>query len=65
MGFEIKIALERRRAGLYALVYRPDVLPAAWAAVRRNDGAPGVDGVSLEQIAATRNSQTTLEAVPG
>jgi len=29
------------------------MLEAAWAAVKRNDGAPGVDGVSIEQMAAT------------
>lgn len=52
-------AKQSRQAGrfrfysLYALVCRTDVLQAAWAAVRRNDGAPGVDGVSIEQITAT------------
>src|SRR5439155_25580582 len=30
-----------------------EVLEAAWAGVRRNDGAAGVDGVSIDQICAT------------
>lgn len=35
---------------LYGLIMRRDTLEAAWEAVRRNHGAPGIDGVSIEMV---------------
>src|SRR5437763_12198609 len=52
LGQKAKQQKRFRFYSLYGLVGRADVLKAAWMAVLRNDGAPGVDGVSIEQIAA-------------
>jgi RNA-directed DNA polymerase len=53
LGQKAKQQKRFRFYSLYGLVSLPQVLQAAWNAVRRNAGAPGVDGVSIEEIAAS------------
>lgn len=57
LGQKAKQQKRFRFYSLYGLVCRRDVLVAACAAVRRNDGAPGVDGVSIEQVMGTAESE--------
>ena len=45
-----KTEQEYRFYALFGQLLRPDVLAAAWAQVASNDGAPGVDGVSVNDV---------------
>lgn len=43
---------------LYDRICRPDVLRAAWERVAANGGAPGVDGVSIEQVRQSEHGES-------
>lgn len=60
LGRKAKEQKRYRFYSLYALVSRPDTLQAAWAAVRRNGGAAGVDGRSIEQIEASPEGEAAF-----
>lgn len=47
---------------LYGLIARLDVLEAAWALVAANDGAPGVDGVTIGAVKASPGGVAALVA---
>src|SRR5436190_3780769 len=62
LGKKAKQQKRVRLYSLYAHICRRDTLEAAWRAVQRNDGAPGVDRVSIEQIAASPESEAVFLA---
>jgi RNA-directed DNA polymerase len=57
LGQKAKQQKRWRFYSLYGLVCRRDTLEAAWAAVRCNEGAPGVDQVSIDQITANPETE--------
>ena len=62
LGRKAKQQKRFRFYSLYGLVCRADTLAAAWAAVRRNDGAPGVDGITIDAITATPEGEAAFVA---
>lgn len=60
LGLKAKQEKRFRFYSLYCHVVRPDTLAAAWAMVRRNGGAGGVDGVTIDQIEASPESEAAF-----
>jgi len=50
LGLKAKQEPKFRFYALYDRIYRDDVLWAAWCIVAKHDGAPGVDGMSIDDV---------------
>lgn len=62
LGHKAKEEKRFRFFSLYSHIWRTDTLEAAWATVRRNGGAPGVDQVRIEDIAASPEKEAAFLA---
>jgi RNA-directed DNA polymerase len=65
LGQKAKQEPKFRFYALYDRMYRQDTLETAWRLVATNQGAAGVDGVSIEQIQATSDGPARLVAELG
>jgi RNA-directed DNA polymerase len=60
LGQKAKQEPKFRFYALYDRIYRRDVLETAWARVKGNNGKPGIDGVSIDEIATSAESERTF-----
>ena len=60
LGLKAQAEPKFRFYALYDKIYRTDVLEAAYARVRQNGGAPGIDGVSIKAIEADEGGDRSL-----